>query len=96
MPQFLILAEDFKDANALQRRLDIRPKHLDRMRVEKEKGTFIIGGAQLNEEGNMFGSMLIIELADEEAAQDWIQDDPYVTGQVWEHISITPFRVAAV
>jgi len=35
MPQFLILADDYKDPDALSRRLFVREKHLERMRIEK-------------------------------------------------------------
>lgn len=96
MPQFLILAEDYKDADALTRRLSVREAHLKRMRTEKAEGRFVIGGAKLNEQGNMHGSMLIVQLENEKAVQQWVQADPYVTGKVWEHINIFPFRVADV
>ena len=96
MPQFLILAEDYKDADALSRRLSVREAHLNRMRAEKAEGRFVIGGAKLNEQGNMHGSMLIVQLENEDAVKQWVQEDPYLTGKVWEHINIFPFRVAEV
>jgi len=96
MPQFIIIAADYKDSEALNRRLAIRPVHLERMKVEKEKGIFIIGGAKLDETGKMFGSMLIVNLPDKEAVSNWLAADPYVTNKVWEHIEITPFRIAEV
>lgn len=96
MPQFLIIAEDYKDADALSRRLSVRESHLKRMRIEKDEGRFVIGGAKLNEQGNMHGSMLVVQLENEETVQQWIQADPYVTGKVWEQITIFPFRVADV
>jgi hypothetical protein len=49
MPQFLILAKDEKDEDALQRRLSVRQNHLDRMKVEFENAIFITGGATLDE-----------------------------------------------
>ena len=96
MPQFLILTSDYKDPNALNRRMNIREKHLARMRVEKAAGRFIIGGAKLNEQGNMHGSMLVVQLENEDAVRDWINEDPYTTNNVWEHVEILPFRVAEV
>jgi len=96
MPQFLILTDDYKDPDALSRRMSVREDHLKRMRKEKTEGRFIIGGAKLNEQGNMYGSMLVVELENEEAVQQWINEDPYVTGKVWENISILPFRIANV
>jgi uncharacterized protein YciI len=95
MPQFLILADDYKDAEALNRRLSVREDHLKRMRTEKAEGRFVIGGAKLSE-GKMIGSMLVVNLDDEEAVKKWINVDPYFTGKVWEIIQILPFRVADV
>jgi uncharacterized protein YciI len=96
MPQFLILADDYKDPDALSRRLSVREAHLQRMREERTKGNFVVGGAKLNEQGNMHGSMLVVQLEDEDAVKKWIDEDPYVTGKVWEKIEILPFRVANV
>jgi len=96
MPQFLILADDFKDPDALNRRLAVRTQHLIRMREEKIKGNFIIGGAKLNDLGNMHGSMLVVQLEDEASVKRWIDEDPYITGKVWEHVEILPFKVAEV
>lgn len=96
MSQFIIIAQDYKDSEALSRRLAARPAHLARMQEEKAKGVFIIGGAKLNEAGNMFGSMLIVDLPSKELVQDWIAADPYITNHVWETFEITPFRIAAV
>jgi uncharacterized protein YciI len=47
MSQFLILADDYKDPDALSRRLSVREAHLQRMREERAKGNFIIGGAKI-------------------------------------------------
>jgi uncharacterized protein YciI len=96
MPQFLILADDYKDPDALSRRLSVRETHLQRMREERIKGNFVIGGAKLNEQGNMHGSMLVVQLENEEEVKQWVEKDPYVTGKVWEKIEILPFRIADV
>ena len=96
MPQFLILTDDYKDPDALSRRLSVRETHLQRMREEKEKGNFIIGGAKLNDQGNMHGSMLVVQLENEDEVKKWVEEDPYVTGKVWEKIEILPFRIVDV
>jgi uncharacterized protein YciI len=96
MPRFIIIAQDYKDSEALNRRIAARPAHLERMKEEKAKGVFIIGGAKLNEAGNMFGSMLIVDLPNKEAVKEWVAIDPYLTNNVWETVEITPFRIADV
>jgi len=96
MPQFIIIAQDYKDSEALNRRLSARTAHLERMKEEKAKGVFIIGGAKLNEAGNMFGPMLIVNLSNKEAVEAWVAVDPYSTNKVWETVEITLFRIAEV
>lgn len=96
MQQYLVLADDYTDDEALSRRLAVREAHLARMGVEKPKGFFEVGGAKLNADGKMVGSMLVISAENEAAAWEWINADPYVTCKVWEKITVTMFRVANV
>ncbi len=96
MPQFIIHANDCTDAEAQQRRLNARPFHLQRMKEEKSKAIFILGGALLNEENEMIGSVIIVALPDVRSVESWIQQDPYVINQVWNDITIKPFRIADV
>lgn len=96
MPQFLILADDYTDAHAPDRRLAVREKHLERMRVEKAAGRFIIGGAKLDDERRMVGSMLLVDLPNIVEVEQWLNEDVYVTEKVWEKIEITPFAIAEV
>lgn len=92
----MVLATDYKDEQALERRMNVREAHLQRMKTEKEKGIFITGGAKLNAHGIMYGSMLIVEMSNKEAVQRWLETDPYITGKVWETVEILPFRIANV
>lgn len=96
--QFLLRAHDFTDEQAPERRMAARPFHLETARQLKANGHFVVGGAVLNEAGQMVGSMMVVEFPDETALQAWLQNDPYVTGKVWnpEAIEIRPFRVAEV
>jgi len=79
----------------LSRRLFVR-KAFRKNAYEKAAKRFIIGGAKVNEQGKMHGSMLIVQLENEAAVKDWVNEDPYITGTVWEHVEILPFRVAEV
>ncbi len=90
--QFLIIANDFRDPDALARRLQQRPAHIEGVRRMKAEGTFLDGGAMLDEEGRMVGSMVLVEFPSRAEVDAWLAADPYVTGQVWEHISVRPFR----
>jgi len=56
----------------------------------------VVGGAKLNEAGKMVGSMVIINAENEYAARLWLQEDPYIAGQVWETVEVLPFKLADV
>jgi uncharacterized protein YciI len=96
MDQYLITAYDHTDTGALQRRMNVRPHHLDGAKELKENKNFIIGGAILNDEGNMIGSVMIMQFETEEELQAWQQSEPYITQGVWETVDIKPFKVANV
>ena len=89
---FLIVAHDFRDPEAPSRRMQQRPAHLEGARRMKAEGTFLEGGAMLDDEGRMTGSMLLVEFASRAEVDAWLARDPYVTGQVWEHITVRPVR----
>lgn len=96
MNQYLITAYDYTDTEALQRRLDVRPHHLDGARLLKDKGNFIKGGAMLNDEGKMIGSVMMMQFGTEEELHAWLQEEPYITQKVWETVDVKPFKVADV
>ncbi|MFD2147139.1 YciI family protein [Mucilaginibacter antarcticus] len=96
MKQFLITAYDYTDDGALERRMNIRPHHLDGARALKASGNFIIGGAMVDEEGKMIGSTMVLQFNDEEELLAWQKSEPYITQKIWESVDIKPFRVADV
>lgn len=96
MNQYIVTGYDYTDTEALKRRMDVRPHHLDSIRQLKESGNYLIGGALLNEEGNMKGSVMILQFANEEELEAWRKNEPYLTQKVWESVDVKPFKVAEV
>ena len=96
MNQYLITAYDGTDGNALERRMSIRPYHLEGAKKLKENGNFIIGGAMLNDEGKMIGSTMILQFESAAELQNWIDNEPYIQQKVWEKFEVQSFRVANV
>ena len=92
--QFLVVAKDGTDEDALERRQKTRPTHLDSIAPLVEKGSVLVGGAMLDDAGDMVGSMLLVEFPDREGVDAWLSDDPYVTDGVWQDIEVHPFRTA--
>jgi uncharacterized protein YciI len=96
MNQYIVTGYDYTDEGALKRRMDVRPHHLDGAKDLKEKGNYVIGGALLNEEGKMMGSVMILQFEDEEELETWKQNEPYITQKIWESVDVKPFKVADV
>lgn len=93
---YVIHAYDHADSTALDRRMAVRPAHLDYVRQLKEKGQFILGGALLNPDGQMIGSMLLLNMETEDQLNEYMKNDPYIVQGVWDKIDVKPFRQAAV
>lgn len=92
--QFLVIARDGTDEDALERRLQVRPSHLESIAPLVGSGNVLVGGAMLSGSGDMIGSMLLMDFPDRAALDAWLEADPYVTGGVWKEIEIKPFRTA--
>ena len=92
--QFLLIAYDGTDPGALQRRLSVREEHLRRISILKKAGEFLFGGAILDNNGKMIGSMIVYDFPDRQSLEERLKDEPYLTGKVWEKTEIKPFRLA--
>ncbi len=96
MKQYVIIARDGNDKDALDRRMDTRPVHLSGAKQLKANNQFILGGAMLNDAGQMEGSVMIVQFETDEQFQHWYNNEPYITAGVWRSIEIKPFKVADV
>lgn len=94
--QFLLVAYDGTDPGAPERRMKSRPEHLEKIAVVKKAGQFLCGGAILNDEGGMIGSMILYEAESREALERMLENEPYIYNRVWEKIDIRPFRMAKI
>lgn len=92
--QFLLTAFDGTDTGAPERRMKVRPTHLEKIEILKKSGEFVFGGAILDDNGQMIGSMIVYEFPDRKALDEKLKDEPYIYGKVWEKITIVPFRRA--
>ena len=92
--QFLVIARDGTDEDALERRKRTRPAHLEGIGPLVDGGNVLVGGAILSGSGDMVGSMLLVEFPDRSDVDAWLDRDPYVTDGVWQEVEIHPFRTA--
>jgi uncharacterized protein len=94
--QFLLTAYDGTDRDAEKRRMDSRPEHLEGINVLKQRGEFLFGGAILNDESRMIGSMIVYEFPDRKTLDERLKEEPYIYKGVWESFNIVPFRLADI
>lgn len=90
--QYMIKAYDGK--NMLERRLAVRPRHLENM--AKVPGKVICAGGLLDEEGKMKGSVLIMDFGSKELLQQYLDSEPYIKERVWENVEVEPMNVVIV
>ncbi len=56
----------------------------------------MLGGALLDPNGQMIGSMMLLDFDDDHQLQEWLAWEPYIQHKVWERIDIKPFRRADI
>ena len=88
MPLFAMVCIDKPDA--LQVRMAAREDHLAYVRERREQVK--LGGPFLDANGDMAGSLIIVEAENLQAAQAWNAADPYTLAGLWERVEIKPFR----
>lgn len=71
----------------LQTRLDTRERH-----VAYLKSTPVVLAGPFIENGEMCGSLVVVEYDSLEAAQDWAKNDPYAGAGLFESVSITEWK----
>jgi len=92
--QFVLIAYDGTDEGALERRMGVRDNHLSGISTLRRSNNFISGGAILDDNGKMIGSMVLYEFPDRAALDAMLKDEPYIKAGVWKNITIHPFRLA--
>jgi uncharacterized protein YciI len=91
--QFLVLGYDGDDPGALDRRLAVREDHLALGDKLTARGEMLVGFAMLDDDGRMKGSALVVDMADRAAVDAYLAIEPYVTGDVWRRVEVTPCKV---
>ena len=70
---------------ALQLRLDNRPAHVEHL---KSSGVVELAGPFLDAQGQMTGSLIVLEVPDLDAAHAWAAADPYAKAGLFESVAI--------
>ena len=90
---YVILCKD--QLNSLQKRLENRKAHRERLASLKNEGRLLIAGPFPNfdtsELGGYSGSMIVAEFNSLEDAKKWADSDPYVMSGVYKNFEVKPF-----
>lgn len=90
MPLFALTCLD--KPGALDVRMGAREAHLAWVKTQPAK----LGGPFLDDQGQMAGSLMIIEVEDLAAAKAFNAADPYTKAGLWASVDIRPFRITLV
>ncbi|MBN8187932.1 YciI family protein [Salipiger thiooxidans] len=82
-----LIAKDKK--GALQTRKDNREAHLAYI---DSTGVVTQAGPLLDDAGDMSGSLVILDVADMSAAQDWAANDPYAKAGLFESVELVAWK----
>lgn len=74
---------------ALPIRQENRPAHVDYL---KSTGVVSQAGPLLDDAGDMIGSLVILEVTDIAAAQDWAANDPYAKAGLFADVQLIPWN----
>lgn len=90
--QYVIKAYDGE--NMLEKRMKVRAAHLENLKTID--GKILCGGGLLDENGNMKGSVLVLEVEDKSKLDAYLESEPYIKSGVWQKIEVDPMNVVIV
>lgn len=73
--------------------LEVRSSNRDaHLAYIKETGVVEMAGPLLNEDGAMVGSLIVLEVADLAAAQNWADHDPYAQACLFDDVTLSAWN----
>ena len=85
--RFALMTKD--KPGALQTRMDNREAHLAYI---AETGVVEMAGPVLGDDGQMCGSLIVLEVDDLAAAQDWAANDPYAKAGLFSDVTLRAWK----
>ncbi|GFM79489.1 hypothetical protein PSCICN_01810 [Pseudomonas cichorii] len=93
---YAIIATDVADS--LEKRLSVRPAHLERLNALKDAGRLVLAGPHPAVDSNdpgpagFSGSLIVAEFESLSAAETWAKADPFVAAGVYANVVVKPFK----
>ena len=85
--RFALMTKD--KPGALQTRMDNREAHLAYI---AETGVVEMAGPVLDDDGQMCGSLIVLEVEDMAAAQAWAENDPYAKAGLFSDVTLRAWK----
>ncbi len=85
--RFALMTKD--KPGALQTRMDNREAHLAYI---NETGVVEMAGPVLDDEGQMCGSLIVLEVEDLAAAESWAANDPYAKAGLFADVTLRAWK----
>ena len=92
--QFAVIGLDGTDANALNRRMAARERHLQLAKSLKDEKHLLHASALLDDSEEMMGSVMIVDFNTREDLDNWLKVEPYMVGKVWEKVEVRGCKVS--
>lgn len=93
---YAIISQDIE--NSLEKRLSVRPAHLERLNQLKKEGRLLVAGPHpaidSDDPGSagFTGSLVVAEFDSLTSAQTWADEDPYIEAGVYQSVLVKPFK----
>jgi uncharacterized protein YciI len=93
---YAIISTDVADS--LNKRLAVRPAHIERLQVLQNEGRLLLAGphpaidSENPADAGFTGSLIVAEFTDLAAAQHWANTDPYLDAGVYANVTVKPFK----
>jgi hypothetical protein len=93
---YAVISEDVE--NSLDKRLSVRPAHVERLVKLKDEGRLVLAGPHpaIDSEdpgtNGFTGSLIVAEFDSLETAQAWADTDPYIAAGVYAKVTVKPFK----
>ncbi len=91
--EFLVIGMDGKDEKALERRLAVREAHLALGEKMRAAGHMICAASVLDDNEKMVGSVIICDFQSRHELEQWLKEEPYVVGKVWQTVEVKSCRL---
>lgn len=93
---YVIIGEDYE--NSLEKRLSVREQHLQRLTTLQQENRLLLAGPNPAEDtedpgqAGFTGSIIVAQFDSLQAAQQWADEDPYVSAGVYKNVTVKPFK----